>query len=108
MGETEFWITHNYFGPIFFVGKVGISLALFFAVPMNILACRNIIHDMMLSDEMEYSLKHKNLRIQAEDGKIVFEVDSVDSYRNKIHIYSTLGLQFGSAILAIFIPEITY
>lgn len=54
MGETEFWITHNYFGPVFFVGKVGISLALFFAVPMNILACRNIIHDMLLSDEMEY------------------------------------------------------
>lgn len=54
MDETEFWITHNYFGPIFFVGKVGISLALFFAVPMNILACRNIIHDMMLSDEIEY------------------------------------------------------
>lgn len=43
----------------------------------------------------------------AEDGKIVFEVDSVDAYRNKIHIAATLGLQFGSAILALVIPEIT-
>lgn len=106
--ETATWITSNYNGEVFLIGKIGMCATLFFGVPMTILACRSIIHDMLLSDEMEYQLKHKNFKITAEDGKIVFEVDSVDSYRNRIHMYSTLGLQFTSAALAILVPEITY
>ncbi|CAK86871.1 unnamed protein product (macronuclear) [Paramecium tetraurelia] len=104
--DTQPWVIYNYHGDLFFVGKLGMSMALFFAVPLNILACRQIIHDMLLSDEMEYQLKHRNLRIQAQDGKITFEVDSVDTFRSKIHIYSTLVLQFGSAILALILPNI--
>ena len=63
--DTKPWIINNYFGDFFFVGKVGMACALFFAVPLNILACRQIIHDMLLSDEMEYQLKHRSLRIEA-------------------------------------------
>lgn len=84
------------------------ACAMFFAVPLNILACRNIVNDMLISDEIEYKLKHRNMKVSAEDGKIVFEVESVDNYKNKIHCYTTLALQLGSAILALLLPEITY
>ena len=46
------------------------------------------------------------MKVSNHEGRIVFEVDSVDAYRNKIHTYSTLGLQLVSGTLALFIPEI--
>ena len=54
LDSTQIWIINNYKGNYSFFGKLGMSVSLFFAVPFAILACRNVINDMLLSDEIEY------------------------------------------------------
>ena len=61
-GQTDSLVINNYTNFAFLIGKIGLTSTTFLSVPLNILACRSIVWNLLFEDEID-NINNKNKRL---------------------------------------------
>ena len=61
-GQTDSLVINNYTNFAFLIGKIGLTSTTFLSVPLNILACRSIVWNLLFEDEID-KINNKNKRL---------------------------------------------